>query len=170
MTKLVIGLRPQSQQGNNPKDRVGAKKIDLTLIPPTTSVFLAMGLAVGARKYGPFNWRVEPIKARGYLAAAKRHIDACLDGEDFDPIEGVHHLGFALSTTAIYLDAMVHGTLIDDRPVPGRTGELISRISEAYADGNDPEELQQKIVDLVNSSRNDKFDLVVTRRKGRASR
>lgn len=154
----VIGLRPTTQQGVNPKDRVGATKVDLTLIPPAASVFMALGLMVGARKYGEYNWRVEPIKMRGYIAAAKRHLDQLLDGEDFDPVEMVHHGAFALSTIAIVIDAMVHGTLIDDRPIAGRGGEMVNKMSEAIASGC-RENLRLVLEEIVNSQRDASNDM-----------
>lgn len=126
--KLISGLRPSlaNTQGNNPKDRMGLAKVPLSLIPQTAKVFMAMGLGEGARKYGPYNWRVEPVQSRIYLEAAERHLSLLLDGEDFDRDTGIHHGAFILSTIAIYLDAMVHGTLIDNRPLAGRTGDLVA--------------------------------------------
>lgn len=154
----VIGLRT-TQKGVNPKDHIGAKKVSLSYVPPSLLVFASMGYAVGARKYGPFNWRIEPILARGYLEAAKRHIEQLLDGEDFDPVEGVHHGAFILSTIGIYLDAMVHGNIIDDRPVPGRGGEMINKISAAYTAGGSPEQLRAAIEEIVNSKRDSSNDM-----------
>ncbi len=91
---------------------------------------MALGLKHGARKYGPFNWRVEPVQGRVYLEAARRHLALLLDGEDFDRDTGIHHGAFILATTAIYMDAMVHGTLIDNRALPGRTGDLVAYFNE----------------------------------------
>lgn len=92
---------------------------------------MALGLKHGARKYGPFNWRVEPVQGRVYLEAAKRHLGLLLDGEDFDRDTGLHHGCFVLATMAIYMDAMVQGTLIDNRALPGRTGDLVSFFNES---------------------------------------
>lgn len=130
--KLVVGLRKSHANilGNNPKDRYGLAKVPFSLIPSTTSVFLALGLKHGAKKYGPFNWRVEPVQGRVYLEAAERHLLLLLDGEDFDRDTGVHHGAFILSTIAIYLDAMVQGKLIDNRALPGRTGDLVAFFNE----------------------------------------
>ncbi len=129
---LVVGLRPSraNTTGNNPKDRYGLAKVPFSLIPSSTSVFLALGLKHGAKKYGPFNWRVEPVQGRVYLEAAKRHLELLLDGEDFDRDTGYHHGCFILSTMAIYMDAMVQGTLIDNRCLPGRAGDLIAFFNE----------------------------------------
>jgi hypothetical protein len=130
--QLVIGLRKSHAKtgGNNPKDRYGLAKVPFSLIPESASVFLALGLKHGARKYGPFNWRVEPVQGRVYLEAARRHLALLLDGEDFDRDTGVHHGAFILSTIAIYMDAMVNCTLIDNRALPGRTGDLVAFFNE----------------------------------------
>lgn len=130
--KLIVGLRPSSANttGNNPKDRYGLAKVPFSLIPETASVFMALGLKHGARKYGPFNWRVEPVQGRVYLEAAKRHLSLLLDGEDFDRDTGIHHGAFVLATMAIFMDAMVQGTLIDNRALPGRTGDLVAFFNE----------------------------------------
>jgi hypothetical protein len=87
---------------------------------------MGMGLKIGAQKYGPFNWRVEPVQGRVYLEAALRHLLLLLDGEDFDRDTGVHHGAFILSTVAIFLDSLVHGTQIDNRALPGRAGDLVA--------------------------------------------
>lgn len=142
---MVIGLRPSHAKtgGNNPKDRYGLAKVPFSLIPETTAVFLALGLKHGARKYGPFNWRVEPVQGRVYLEAARRHLALLLDGEDFDRDTGIHHGAFIMSTIAIYLDAMVGGTLIDNRALPGRTGDLVAFFNELPG----TERTQQELID-----------------------
>lgn len=128
MPKLISGLRPSHANilGNNPKDRYGLAKVPFSLIPPTANVFMALGLKNGAKKYGPYNWRMEAVQGRVYLEAAYRHLLLLLDGEDFDRDTGVHHGAFILSTVAIYLDAMVQGKLIDNRSLAGRTGDLVA--------------------------------------------
>lgn len=130
--KLVVGLRPSiaNVTGNNPKDRYGLAKVPFSLIPSSAEVFMALGFRHGAKKYGPFNWRVEPIQGRIYLEAAKRHLGLLLDGEDFDRDTGLHHGCFILATVAIYMDALVQGTLIDNRAIAGRAGDLVSLFNE----------------------------------------
>lgn len=66
----------------NPKDLVGVTKPDLSLVPPVAVMEEARALEDGADKYGPFNWRDKKVRARVYIAAAKRHMDMWLDGED----------------------------------------------------------------------------------------
>ncbi len=151
MPKLVVGLRPSNAniQGNNPKDRYGLAKVPFSLIPQTALVFMALGLGNGAKKYGPFNWRVEPVQGRVYLEAAMRHLLLLLDGEDFDRDTGIHHGAFVLSTMAIYLDAMVQGTLIDNRSLAGRTGDLVALFNSVPGQERTKEQLAQGLRDLI---------------------
>jgi len=122
----------------NPKDALGVKKPDLSLIPPTALVYLAKALEEGARKYGPYNWRQHPVKYRVYIAAALRHIACALDREDLDPENpDKPHLAGAMASLAILADAIETGNVIDDRPMPGVVSGLLAARSvapEAAAD------------------------------------
>ncbi|MFL9582382.1 dATP/dGTP diphosphohydrolase domain-containing protein [Stenotrophomonas sp. AB1(2024)] len=109
---------------NNPKTAVGATKVPLHLVPPSAKHYLALALADGARKYGPYNWRDSKISVSVYVAAMHRHIDAFWDGEDFAEDSGVHHLAHAMACLALLLDANGVGMLQDDRPTPGAVGQL----------------------------------------------
>ena len=103
-------------QRADPKAAVAAPKAPLHLIPPVAAKAMAEALDDGRKKYGFFNWRHTNVAATVYIAAAKRHLDAWMDGEDLSADAGVHHFGHAMAGLAILLDAMAHGTLIDDRP------------------------------------------------------
>jgi hypothetical protein len=113
--------------GENPKDRVGQTKPPLHLIPPAAEILEAMVMALGAKKYGPFNWRESKIKASVYVAAAKRHLAQWVDGQDDDAESGVSHLAHARACLGILLDALATGHLVDDRPPPGAAHALIER-------------------------------------------
>lgn len=115
--------------GINPKDLIAATKVDLSVVPPSAMLHLATAMMDGANKYGPFNWRDNPVLARVYLAAAMRHTLQLLDGENFDPISNVHHAGHAMACLAIYLDAVETGNLSDDRPKKGVAGAIIRRFT-----------------------------------------
>ena len=122
--------------GQNPKDLLGAKKPDLSVVPPAAMLHLAAAMMDGAAKYGSFNWRDNAVLARVYVAAAMRHLLQFLDGEDSDPVSRVHHLGHAMACCAIVLDADETGNLSDDRPSPGAAGDMIRRWSpEGKFDG-----------------------------------
>lgn len=110
----------------NPKDLIGEKKAPLWLIPGPALIVLSWVMSLGARKYGPYNWRQQKIKLTVYLAAAQRHILSCLDGEWIDPESGHAHLGHAMACAAIVLDAHATGNLIDDRPPAGVSAKLIA--------------------------------------------
>jgi hypothetical protein len=141
----VVGLRPNIANitGNNPKDRFGLAKVPFSLIPSTSLVLMAMGLKIGARKYGPFNWRVESVQGRIYLEAALRHLLLLLDGEDYDRDTGLHHGAFVLSTMAIFIDTLVHGRQIDNRALPGRTGDLVHFFNDMPGSEKSPTQLIQ---------------------------
>lgn len=119
--------------GINPKDALGMLKPDLSLIPPAALLYEAQGMMDGAAKYGPYNWRDNPVKARVYIAAAMRHLQQYLDGEDFDPISGVHHLGHARCCMGILADATETGNLVDDRPTKGAAGDMIRRFNDTQS-------------------------------------
>lgn len=125
----IVGLRTTTEQGTNPKDNLGLAKVPLSLIPRSAKVLMAMGLGIGAIKYGEYNWRVSKVRLRVYLEALERHADALLDGEDLDPDTGLPHIAFILATSAIIADATFGTTngSIDDRPLPGNGGKLIQQ-------------------------------------------
>jgi hypothetical protein len=114
----------------NPKDRVGSLKPNLSLVPPVADVFEAMVMETGARKYGAFNWRKDKVKASVYFAAIERHLKAYLDGQDNDPESGLPHLAHIRANTGILLDAGTLGQLIDDRPPPGKTAEVLKTFTK----------------------------------------
>ncbi len=118
---------PFQALGINPKDMIGQKKVDLSLIPPAALIYIALAMEDGAKKYGPFNWRENKVRARVYLAAAMRHIAAKLDGEELATDSLKPHLAHAMACLAIYVDAEETGNLHDDRPTPGAAARLIEK-------------------------------------------
>lgn len=114
----------------NPKDLQGIKKPPLNLVPETANIFEAEVMALGAKKYGPYNWRTKKVKASIYVAAARRHLAAYYDGESDDPESGMPHLAHARACLGILLDAFATGNLVDDRPPPGAIGELIKQLTK----------------------------------------
>lgn len=103
-------------KSHDPKGPAGALKPQLQLIPPVLSEEAAKAHALGAQKYGPWNWRSSQVEVMTYIGAMKRHIDAFMEGQDIDPESGAHHLGHVATGCGIVLDAARHGTLIDNRP------------------------------------------------------
>lgn len=111
----------------NPKDKVGIHKVPLHLVPMSSIIYQALGMANGAKKYGPFNWRENQVIASIYIDATLRHLAAWFDGEDVAEDSKVPHLGHALSCLGILVDAMENGNLVDDRPSPGPAAKLLEQ-------------------------------------------
>jgi hypothetical protein len=126
---------PSGYQDGNPKTAQGAKKPDLSVVPPAGILHMSLAMMQGAEKYGPFNWRENSVAVRVYVAAIMRHALEYLDGEDFsaDSVAAglpVHNLGHVMACCAILLDAYETGNLIDNRP----RGGAATRMIEAYND------------------------------------
>lgn len=101
---------------SDPKGESGKSKDQLQLIPPAFNRELAKALEQGAKKYGQANWRASKVSIMTYIGAMRRHLDALLDGQDYDE-SGAHHLGHVAASCAIVIDALDQGMLIDDRPI-----------------------------------------------------
>lgn len=101
----------------NPKDRAGAKKPNLSVLPFAPLLDAIPALYEGRRKYGPWNWRAEEVSETIYADAAIRHLIQFIAGEDIDPDSGVHHISKAIAGLLVVRDAQIHGCSIDDRYV-----------------------------------------------------
>lgn len=102
--------------GVNPKDLAGAQKVPLSLIPASALMTIAMAMQEGAVKYGPYNWRDQPIQMSIYIEASLGHLLSLQDGEDIDQDSGFHHAAKAAACCVIILDAIMCGCMIDNRP------------------------------------------------------
>lgn len=114
----------------NPKTLMGARRVDLSLLPAAGIIHGAHAMMDGAVKYNPYNWREKKVPARTYVAAAMRHLMDFLDGEETAADSGVHHLGHVIGCCAIVLDAMETGNLIDDRPNKGAAPAILARLEQ----------------------------------------
>jgi hypothetical protein len=65
---------------------------------------LAKVLTFGARKYKPNTWRACTDTGR-FLAAAHRHNNSILEGEEVDQDSGLHHRAHVL-TNIMFLDVL----------------------------------------------------------------
>lgn len=117
----------------NPKARFGELKPPLALVPETAIIEASLALVSGNKKYGPANWRKDPVESMTYAHAIRRHLAQWLDGEDFDK-EGFHHLGAVIANAAILLDARACDTLIDNRPPPGKTAKVLAERTKPLED------------------------------------
>ncbi len=125
-----LGSAASAETGENPKDRIGVLKPPLHLIPPAAEILESIVFALGAKKYGEFNWRTADVKASIYVAAARRHLLQWFDGQDEDAESGVSHLAHARACLGILLDAGATGNLVDDRPKSGASSELIACLTK----------------------------------------
>lgn len=107
---------PPAGKATNPKDAAGDKKVPLWLLSPVAKVYWSVAQFAGMLKYGAWNWRVAGIRSSVYLSAMQRHLDAYTSGEEYDPVDGSHHLGNIMACAAIIIDAKAAGKLNDDRP------------------------------------------------------
>ena len=113
----------------NPKAAQGRKKARYFFVPAIFSAVVGVVMELGARKYGPFNWRAAPIKSSDYIDAIHRHIDAWADGQDLDPESKTTHLAHVAASCAILIDAQAVGALIDDRAKSGQVTALFEKMS-----------------------------------------
>ena len=111
---------------DNPKKLYGDRKVPLQLVPPVAIAYLGMALKNGGKKYGPYNWRDQPVESMTYIGAAMRHIGQYLDGEFFDEDSGNPHIAHAMACLAILADAHEGEFLKDNRPQAGAMTRVLS--------------------------------------------
>lgn len=109
----------------NPKDALGVQKAALRFVPPALTIFASDAFADGAAKYGAYNWRKTRVRLTVYLEAMQRHLLAMQDGQDCAEDSGHNHLAHVIACAGIILDAAAHGSLIDDREIPGPAALLL---------------------------------------------
>lgn len=99
----------------NPKTQFGITKPRATYTPPIPYLEYSKAHLQGALKYGPFNWRDDPVTMSTYLDAAESHIAkfraGCNKASDTD----IHELAHAMTCLSIIIDAQAYDTIIDDR-------------------------------------------------------
>lgn len=107
-----LGLPPAS----NPKEGAGRLKPRLSDMP--TNILFEVGKvnALGADKYGRFNWAESSISASTYYDAILRHLHQWWFGEDTDTESGCHHLAHIIAGAMLLRDGMNRDRFIDDRP------------------------------------------------------
>lgn len=104
-------------RSGNPKDRLAQaqNKAPLDYLEPVAEEQIAWAIKNGADKYGIRNYVKESIRARVYVGAIKRHVDAWLRGEDLAPDSGLHHMAHVGANVHVILAAIEAGMFIDDR-------------------------------------------------------
>jgi hypothetical protein len=104
---------------SNPKDAVATlTKVGLSYIPVPVTYEVGLAMMEGGFKYGRHNYRVVGVRASVYYDAAKRHLDAFWEGEDFDPDSKarIHHISKAIAGLMVLRDSIMRGNWVDDRP------------------------------------------------------
>lgn len=123
-----------AELGTNPKDLLGAKKPSVGLIPVGAMNSVARVMELGARKYGPYNWRSNKIQLMVYANACLRHLHQWIGGQSTDDESGEPHLAHAAACMMIALDAIATGNAVDDRSWPtDANAEQRKRLAEANA-------------------------------------
>lgn len=113
----------------NPKRQYGTKKPSAQFIPPVAIIEESVVMALGAAKYGAFNWQDDPVDATTYYSAAMRHLMAWFAGEDKDPESGASHLAHVRACMAILMDGQASGILVDDRPKCASAADAVVRLT-----------------------------------------
>lgn len=81
-----------------------SEKAMFDLIPPLAELEVARVLTYGAKKYEPENWRYVEDATRRYTAAARRHINSAMQGEQCDPETGYSHYAHAICSLMFMLE------------------------------------------------------------------
>ncbi len=115
-------------EGLDPKGAEGDKKAPVWLFPPCMLEEASWVHGLGAKKYGPWNWRKsKKVKASTYISAVNRHFNlAWARGEDNDLESGRSHLAHVVACCNILRDAQLHNCLHDDRMTPDIVGEGVA--------------------------------------------
>lgn len=119
----------EAKDDTNPKDRLGALKVPLHLIPSVPMIYAALVFELGAYKYGEFNWRDRSVRITVYTGAIQRHTLALAAGEDIDPESGLPHTGHIIACACIIEDARAAGGLIDDRYAKDGAAMLMAKMT-----------------------------------------
>lgn len=89
-------------------------KTRMDLLPVESLTEVAKVLAMGAGKYGDYNW-ARGIKYSRVLAAILRHLFSYISGEDKDPESGLSHLAHAACGLLFLLHYEKYRAEYDDR-------------------------------------------------------
>lgn len=114
----------------NPKQQFGDKKPPLSYLPLSAKLACMEALYDGKLKYGPHNWREIEVEAMTYIEAAMRHLELYKVGEERTRDTKVHNLGAVMACCTILIDAHVHDTLIDNRPISQEEADLLYAAEE----------------------------------------
>jgi len=111
---LACTWRERTEMEEGRKD--DQQKLRFDLVPPDALTELVRVYTFGAGKYDDRNWE-QGIKYGRVYAAAQRHLNAWLGGEEKDSESGIHHLAHAAWNCMSLLAYELRGMKdFDDRP------------------------------------------------------
>ena len=119
-----------TELGENPKDRLGALKVPLHLVPKAGMLLTAKVMALGAEKYGPYNWRENKVKEQVYIDAAERHLILAECGEDTDDESQSLHYAHVAACMFILIDAKTTGNCVDNRQHAPAVVRLLKELNQ----------------------------------------
>lgn len=125
LTAAKAGMNTPYVDGN-PKTRYGMAKPSMSNVPPIGLMEVGAVMVLGAKKYGPMNWREDKVSASVYYNAMMRHLFAWWDGQDCDEESEQKHLAHVAACAMILVDAMWARQLNDDRPTVGEAPQYIT--------------------------------------------
>ena len=133
----------------DPKGAIGATKTPMHLlmylVKPCAAV--ARVLALGAKKYGPFNWRECEVCEETYIGAIGRHLGLHLEGEEADAESRESHLASVIANCLILMDAKDCGTLVryaGAKPQPRPLHDAIKLLSDIMRDNVNAQDEAEK--------------------------
>lgn len=116
----------------NPKDAAAHSKPRwFSYIPLRVLYGVGAAFAEGAKKYGKHNYRDTKVRASVYVdAAVSGHLVPWWEGEDTDRDSGLSHIDKAIASLMVLRDAMLSGSVVDDRPTKAKNLEQQLRRAE----------------------------------------
>lgn len=113
-TKRTAGPGVADGASTGGANKFDAEKVPLDLLPFAALEEVAAVLALGAGKYGRYNWRGGMDWCR-LLGACLRHLFAWAKREEADPESGLSHLAHAACCILFLIDYEKRGAGQDDR-------------------------------------------------------
>ena len=113
----IEDLMPKSTADQNPKHAAGRAKQPYRHIPPMAIAAEGRVYAIGAEKYGFFNWGEAGVVASIYYEAILRHLFEWYTTGAPDRESGQSHLAHIRACCGILMDCEARGIMQDDRPL-----------------------------------------------------
>jgi hypothetical protein len=108
---------------NNKGERFNNGKPKWSLVPQSALIPMVRVLEFGAEKYAAHNW-MKGLSVNEICESMKRHLDAFMEGENYDQESGLSHIGHIQCNSLFLSWMMEHRPDMDDRHVPLIPDEL----------------------------------------------